>query len=110
MADRAERVARNEALFRDVNEVIAEAANRWATERALVICECARETCVETIEIDASEYEAVRSHGDRFLVRDGHEDPEFERVVERGDGFVVVEKTGEASRIARDLDPRSDAS
>jgi hypothetical protein len=110
VAGRAERVARNEALFRDVNEVIAQTASGWATARPAVICECAREDCVEPIAIDASQYEAVRLRGERFVVCDGHEDPEFERVIERGDGFAVVEKTGESARIARELDPRAEGS
>jgi hypothetical protein len=105
--NRAERLARNEALFREVNERIAEVSSSWGTDRAAAVCECANEGCAETIELAASEYEAVRAHGERFVLRAGHEDPEIERVVERGERFIVVEKMGDGARVARDLDPRS---
>ncbi len=59
------------------------------------------------VEIRASAYETVRSHGDRFALLEGHDDPSVERVVERGLGYVVVEKLGEGAEIARGLDPRA---
>jgi hypothetical protein len=39
-------------------------------------------------------------------VRPGHEIPDVERVVERHDEFVVVEKFGESPKAAIRLDPR----
>jgi hypothetical protein len=40
------------------------------------------------------------------LVVPGH-DNDFERVVERSDGYAVVEKGGHAGRVAEQTDPRS---
>jgi hypothetical protein len=104
---RAERAARNEALFRETNERIAHVAATLESETMTALCECSSPTCAETLEIRASAYEAVRSHGDRFALLEGHDDPSIERVVERGPGYVVVEKLGEGAEIARGLDPRA---
>jgi hypothetical protein len=49
----------------------------------------------------------VRSASTRFFVIPGHEDNEVERVVERTDRYLVVEKIGDAAEEADDLDPRS---
>ena len=53
------------------------------------------------------EYEGVRRESMRFFVIPGHEDESVERVVERNERYVVVEKFGEAADEADDLDPRS---
>lgn len=107
MDPRAERAARNEALFREVNERIGEAAQRWDDDRIRALCECHFGACADFVDVSREEYEAVRAHGDRFLLVDGHQDEEVEQVVERTDRFVVVEKIGEGAEVAQRLDPRS---
>lgn len=102
------RIARNEALLRDVNEAIE--AGRWPGEEGTKLrfrCECALLDCNETIEMEWAEYERVRSHPRRFAVRPGHELPEVEVIVETNAAFVVVEKCEEAGTEAARLDPRS---
>jgi hypothetical protein len=42
----------------------------------------------------------VRSHPRRFVVLPGHEETAIESIVEVYPGYVVVEKRGEAGRIA----------
>lgn len=106
---RVERAAENEALFREVNERIIETTPEWAGEVTSAFCECSAADCFETIDVSRQEYEAVRAKGERFLLLQGHEDPAIERVVERTDRFLVVDKIGEAAEIARDLDPRDDS-
>lgn len=109
-ADRKRR-ARNEALFREVNERVEEVSTRLSYDDDMdltgFVCECSREDCTELIEITYARYEAVRSDPRRFLLRPGHEDLDVDRVVERHTGFLVVEKYGEASEIAIERDPRS---
>jgi hypothetical protein len=108
MPTRAERQGRNESLFREVNERIAELNQAFEVEgRSEFLCECSREECKEPISISIEEYENVRNDSTRFFVVPGHEDESVERVVERNDRFVVVEKIGEAAEEADDLDPRS---
>jgi hypothetical protein len=103
-----ERIARNEALFREVNERIRDVAGRFGADEYEFVCECANPDCVARIPVELVEYERIRADGRRFLVVRSHEVPAVERVVAEGDRFVVVEKIDEAAEIADDLDPRSD--
>jgi hypothetical protein len=107
MARAVERDAHNQVVFREVNERIAELS--WAVEglgMRLLICECSNESCADSIEITPGEYDAVRAHGDRFVVVAGHELPGIEHVVEGNGRFLVVEKDGAAGEIAIAGDPR----
>jgi hypothetical protein len=111
-AARNERRARNEALFREVNERIAELSaereNESEQEGSLeLVCECGRDDCTELLEVSRAEYEAVRTDPRRFLVIPGHEHTDIARVLERNSGFSVVEKLEEAGEIAVEHDPRS---
>ena len=104
----AHRVASNEDSFRACNERI-EATNEHfgvALEGTLFVCECANETCTERITLAIEEYEEVRSFPTRFIVVAGHVYPEYERVVANVDGYMVVEKFGEAGKEAFKLDER----
>ena len=108
MPTRAERQGRNESLFREVNERIAELNQTFHVEgRSEFLCECSREECKEPVSISIDEYEGVRRESTRFFVLPGHEDESVERVLERNERYIVVEKIGEAAEEADDLDPRS---
>lgn len=108
MNAREERFARNEALFREVNERIADVSSSYELgDRLEFLCECGTDGCLDAISVVRADYERVRSEPDRFVVVTGHENLEIERVVERHDGFVVVQKVGEAGEIAEETDPRS---
>ena len=103
----AVKVGRNQALWREVNERIkALAATSGDME---FLCECANMDCTETISMSMAEYERIRSSPTHFPIKVGHDFPEVERVVEAGDGYVVVEKEGAAAEEAAKLDPRSRA-
>jgi hypothetical protein len=105
---REERLAKNESLFREVNERIAEAAKRTLVlPDAEFLCECGRPDCLERVVVAFDEYESIRAHADRFLLVFGHEQSEVDRVIGTGDDYVIVEKTGVAGRVAEELDPRS---
>jgi hypothetical protein len=113
--ERLARTARNESLFREVNDRIEELsknveAQGIAPEGGLIEfhCECGREDCTERVRLTVAEYERVRSDNDRFAVAPGHETPEMEVVVEAGDRFVVVDKLPEAEPlVGADGKPRS---
>lgn len=101
-----ERAARNEALFHEVNEQIRRLADSGGPPATCdFICECSQDTCSERIHIPMHVYEAVRAAPRRFIVLPGH-DSDFEHVVERADGYLIVEKEGAAARIAEQTDPR----
>jgi hypothetical protein len=103
-----ERLARNEAFFRQVNERINDVADRVQGDHAHdFFCECANPECTERITLTTAEYEWVRANPTRFVLAPGHIAPEIEHVVEREDDHVVVEKVGLAGRIAAELDPRT---
>lgn len=101
-----ERAARNEALFRAVNEEIRDVDRRFGVAASAFVCECADDKCVMRLAVPRDAYTAVRSSPTRFLVAPGHEDPSIERVVERHEGFFVVEKFGTAGDVAERLDTR----
>ncbi|HSB38513.1 MAG TPA: hypothetical protein VLD13_05435 [Gaiellaceae bacterium] len=106
MAPRSE-IARNEAFFRAVNEGIAEASERFESEHAEFLCECGDPGCTRRIEVPLNEYERVREHPTRFLVRHGHVAPEVEEVVQRRRRYAIVEKIDRvASAVVRRLNPR----
>ena len=70
------------------------------------VCECSQDTCAERVQVALSVYEAVRADPRGFILLPGHEN-QVERVVERVDGFLIVEKEGVAGRIAEANDPRA---
>ena len=102
------RAAKNEALFRDVNERIKDLALAQLGDWSDVLCECSDPDCAATIQVTIGEYEAVRANGTSFALVAGHEDPSIERVVDRNERFIVVEKTEpSAAAEARRNDPRA---
>jgi hypothetical protein len=105
--DEHERRASTEALFRDVNERIAESAERFDTTGTEFICECADPNCTHRVAASLAEYEEVRAEPTTFLLAPGHEQRDIERVVSDRGRFRVVEKVQAAVRrtVIR-LDPR----
>jgi hypothetical protein len=106
---RQARVARNEALFREVNERIQEVqASIGGGDRTDFLCECGREDCTAAISLTLVEYEEVRSDPTHFVVVPGHEVIDLERVVRQTEHFSIIEKfSGAPAQIALDRDPRS---
>jgi hypothetical protein len=103
-----DRIAVNESVFREINEGIER--GQWPGEEGLQVgfrCECARLGCNQVIELTVGEYERVRAHPRRFMVAVGHEMPEAEAVIETKTDYVVVEKLGQAGRLAESTDPRA---
>jgi len=107
--ERDERVARNEALFRQVNERLKELGEGFSlvSEVADFVCECGKASCAEPIQMTLAEYERIRAQPELFIVVPGHGMPAVEGVIEEGPGYEVVRKhEGEAAQIARETDPR----
>lgn len=102
----AERVARNDAAFREANESIMGLAREAEMEGPLpVICECADLECTELLQVTRAEYREVRQDPRRFLTARGHEGAagDWARVVAEHERYVVVEKVGEAGDVAEEL-------
>jgi hypothetical protein len=107
-----ERIAKNEAVFREVNERIRELSERLRadapTDLVSFVCECSAVECHRSVELTLLEYEDVRAEPNRFLVAFDHVwEPEFEREVLRTERYAVLEKLGEAADAAAALDPRT---
>jgi hypothetical protein len=111
MDERGQRIGRNEIVFREVNERLRELGEGFSliSEVAEFVCECATASCTARIQMPLSEYERVRSDPKWFVVVPGHEAFDYERLVEQGDGYTIVEKLpgGPAGMAIRD-DPRGE--
>jgi hypothetical protein len=108
-SEHAERLAKNEVLFRTVNEAIEQQALRFGgiDDEYEFVCECSSTDCVERVRLTLRQYEQIRKDGTRFVLVPGHANPEVELVVERAANHHVVEKDGPAGIIAEQADPRS---
>jgi hypothetical protein len=105
-----DRAARNEVLFRQVNERVKDVSDAFAALDPSPIdfmCECGRRDCTAAITLTTSEYEQVRTDPTHFFVLRDHVIPEVEQVVREGDGYVVVEKLPDEQDIAVETDPRA---
>jgi hypothetical protein len=105
----AERVGRNEALFRSSNERIEDAAEEVEIREGVpFLCECADESCTAIVRLGLDVYERVRSDSAAFINLPGHEvhSRGWGRVVERHPTYVVVQKIGDAAEVAELLDTR----
>jgi len=103
-----EKIARTESLFREVNERIAESADRFAADQTKFVCECADPACTERVDATLEEYERVRRDGATFLLVNGHEDERAEAVVRAdGDRAVVEKQHPLVEPLVRGLDPRA---
>jgi hypothetical protein len=106
---REERVARNETLFREVNERIKRVNVGLATvEASDFLCECGDDGCTDPISLTMREYEEVRADPTHFAVVPDHVVPDVEQVVAQSDRYAVVAKTDpDAVEVAVSEDPRS---
>jgi hypothetical protein len=100
--EREVRAARNQALFRAVNERLEALNEQYAslTETFTIACECADVLCVEMIDIGPDDYLAVRAEPRHFVVLPSHVRPDVETVVRESEGSVVVEKLATAGEVA----------
>jgi hypothetical protein len=105
---RDEALAKNEELFRNVNERIETLSQTVAQDDPMMeyLCECDSAGCYERVRATRGEYESVRADPTHFIVLAGHQDPKVERVTFSNDRFLVVEKQGAAARDALETDPR----
>jgi hypothetical protein len=97
----AARAAKNESLFREVNEQIHKLERHFGgNPSARFVCECSRRDCTARLEATLDEYTAVRESPTQFMVVRSHVDIDNERVVRSTDRFTVVEKLGVAGDVA----------
>jgi hypothetical protein len=100
------KAAKNQTLFREVNERIRNF--EYAVPSAEFVCECANEDCQVTVTVSLEEYEEIRRVPSHFIVSAGsaHVFLDVERIFETHSSYWVVEKFGQAGVDAIRLDPR----
>jgi hypothetical protein len=86
---------RNELLFRDANEKIADRRDTLGARDGLTpfLCECEEEACTEIVQLTFDEYTQVRSEPHTFVIVPGHVTVGEETDI-RGNGWVCVTKEG----------------
>jgi len=105
---REQRMAQNEALFREVNERIKSTADGLGSAADFeYFCECANADCTFQISLTAAEYENVRADATQFVVLPQHFTPEVETLASEREAYWIVRKTGDAGEYVEKLDPRS---
>jgi hypothetical protein len=102
-----ERIAENQASFREANEKIEAGAYRIGLPgRMPFICECSDVACMEIIRLSLDEYEDVRQHPTRFFTAPGHSAPAVAAgaavIAEELDRYTLVDKIGVAGEIAEE--------
>lgn len=109
--EREIRAARNQALFRAVNEQMQAMNEAVAaiSETFAIACECADTSCIETFDIAPDEYDEVRANPRHFAVLRDHVYPDVERVVRESEQYVVVEKAAKAGEVAELFAERTEA-
>ena len=99
---RDERVARNELAFRQANESLRTVFEDAPGDGAYpFLCECGERRCTEVVCISLETYATIRENPRRFLILTGHKQLDSERIVDSGEGYEIVEKSGVAGDIAR---------
>jgi hypothetical protein len=100
--EREIRAARNQAVFRAVNQKLLELNEAFGqlVGTFSIACECARIDCVQLVDIPPEAYRAVRGSPRTFAVLPDHVQPDVERVVAVHDGYAVVEALGHGARVA----------
>ena len=103
------RLAKNQALFRAVNDQIDYMAQEQSTVLPLqLLCECADPNCDVYIELTQGEYEAVRRRPTHFFVLPDHVFREVETIVDDRGHYVIVEKFGAGGRVVKAIQEDSD--
>jgi hypothetical protein len=91
---REDRLVENEKLFRTANERLRERAEDIVEPGQSIpfLCECIDETCMVRLDLTVDEYAKVRADDEWFVIAPGHPRLEDERIVEKGDRFLIVSK------------------
>ena len=101
------RLAKNEALFRSVNErVAAISATHTSYGPLRFTCECGTPDCGQQLELTRPEFEEIRAEPTHFFVLPGHVNPEIESVVNNYGRYLIVQKFGAAAGVALVTDAR----
>jgi hypothetical protein len=81
-----------ENVFRDANDRIAEKAVQldWR-EPVPFLCECSDRRCFARLRVTLEQYESLRAHQGRYLIKPGHK-VSGGFVIEQDERLAVIEK------------------
>lgn len=104
LLSRKDRLIANEVIFRDVNKNIKEFIEENDPKAKLILfyCECSSPDCVERIELTAKDYDELHKNKKRFVILNGHEFPEVEKIIFKDSQYQIVEKHFEPPK-AKDI-------
>ena len=107
MGLREERIAKNEAVARKINEQIEQAVESIPPGSLMhIICECGYEKCDLFIAVTKDEYDRIRNDPRQFCVVGEHVILDVEQIVTENDRFTIVEKRqGTPAEVATRTDP-----
>lgn len=89
------RLIENEIVFRARNMAVNDFVSkdeRHEGARLDFYCECSYMECRERIRLTPEEYEKLHGNKKQFIVLDGHELLSIEKIIEKRDGYNVIEK------------------
>jgi hypothetical protein len=94
MPGRHERCAENQYRFNKANDRLRDLLEERARpdQKVPFLCECADDSCLETVELNLSEYERLHENADVFVIVPGHPRVDGEVVLQSEDRFEQVEK------------------
>ena len=93
LSSRDTRIGLNEAVFREVNERINRIQEDFGQTQAFeIVCECGSQGCLERITLTHDAYRELRANPRTFAIVPGHEAEDVEHVLERYEGYYIVEK------------------
>jgi|RhiMetdeSRZDD1v2_1073273.scaffolds.fasta_scaffold193128_1 hypothetical protein len=103
-----ERIAKNEAVAREINEQIEQTLESLPNGSFMhIVCECGYEKCDRFIAVTMDEYERIRSDARQFCVVREHVIHDAEEIVLEVERFTVVAKReGTPAKVATRTDPR----
>lgn len=91
--------ATSRSFLRAFNNDLTESTDAAFLGVVLIVCECGRADCSESLSVSFAAYEAVRMHPARFLVALGHEDGQ--RVLVNNSSAALIE-VGSSSQALGD--------
>ena len=106
-----ERAAKVHAIYRAVNANIVVLMDRFTVEpqesNLQIHCECGRNDCTETVNLQREEQDRARAVPTHFIVATGHAPVGVERIVQENGQHTVVELGADQDSVTDDRPDRT---
>ena len=100
-----DQLVENQVVFRKSNKQVSETFAKFKSigeqtgddldANILFFCECSDEKCKQRVEMKQSTYDQLHSNDNRFIILPGHNIPTIERIIQKGNAYLIVEKYSE---------------